>query len=67
MKAELVYGKWIKVSEGKITLEVKANFDYETIEYPYDMDLDEEWTREHLGDHVELVLIDGKVKNIRIP
>ena len=67
MKGRLVEGKWIEFDKEKITLEVGVGDEAELLEYPLDTTITEDWATEHLGDCVEVVLIDGKVKNIRIP
>ena len=66
MKGRLVEGKWIEFDEEKITLEVGVGDEAQLIEYPLGMIITEDWAAEHLGAYVELVVINGKVKNIRI-
>ena len=65
MKAELVYGKLIRVENKTLTLEVKTNMDVEEIEYPLAMDLDEQWVIDNLGTYLNVVVIDGEVRGFR--
>ncbi len=67
MKAEIVYGKLTKVDQEKITLEVKTRqYSDEPVEYPLDMALDEQWVIQHLGEYVEAILVDGKIRNMKL-
>jgi len=66
MKAELIYGRLIKVEDGKVTLQVKDPIgERKLVEYSCDFELVQEWVADHLGDDVVAVLIDGKIKNFR--
>lgn len=59
MKAELVYGKLIRIENDTLTLVV----DGEEVQYTIGIEeLSEDWIVSNLGNYVNVVLIDGKVK-----
>jgi hypothetical protein len=68
MKAELVYGRFVKVEDKTITIEVeKGQWEKEEVEDPLDMELEESFVADTLGKYFYFVVVDGKVKSFRSP
>jgi hypothetical protein len=65
MKAEMVYGRLVKVENNTVTIEVEKKNGLEEVEYQLDIELDEGWVAANLGKSMDVVLIDGKVKSFR--
>ena len=66
MKAELVYGRIIRIENNTLTLEVKKSLgEYEEVQFQLDIDLDEGWIADNLGAYMNVVVINGKVKSFR--
>jgi hypothetical protein len=65
MKAELVYGRLIKIEDDTITLEIKKSGDRTEVEYPLGIELDEKWVGDNLGCYFYAVIVDGKVTGFR--
>jgi len=66
MKAELIYGRLIRVENKTLTLEIKkGSYDLEEVQYTLDISLDEGWIADNLGKYMNVVVIDGKVKGFR--
>lgn len=65
MKAEMVYGRLVKVENNTVTIEVEKKNGLEEVEYQLDIELDAGWVADNLGKSMDVVLIDGKVKSFR--
>ena len=62
MKAELVYGKIVRIEDNTLVLE---NTEGEEFEYDLDIELDENWVGANLGNYMTVVIVDGSVKGFR--
>jgi hypothetical protein len=66
MKAELVYGRLVRIQNDTLTLEIEKGLgEREEVQYHLDVALDEGWIADNLGKYMNVVVIDGKVKGFR--
>ena len=66
MKAELIEGNLIRVTDKELTLQIAGPPAGEEI-YPHEgLNIDEDWIKRFLGTAVRCTVIDGVVKAVRL-